>query len=168
MQFLLCSVVVYVNRIMLDHGHMHSLIFFVSYTFLFYSVNLQHIFEMLGGIKAFLSPPTNFLRGTIPQSPLSLWCCLTLTNSCGASALATHRAWRGSISSDTSPSGTPSELQRQDNGTQHKQTTSSFQSHPLNHEKMQRPTYGDVLSLVALVLRRMPTAASVAVAIIDN
>jgi len=51
------------------------------------------------------------------------------------------------------------------NGTQHKKTTGSFQSHPHNHEKMQRPTYGYVLSLV---LRRMPTAASVAVAVIDN
>jgi len=40
----------------------------------------------------------------------------------------------------------------------------TFQSHPQNHKK-NTEAYGYVLSLV---LRRMPTAASVAVAVIDN
>jgi len=58
-----------------------GLIFF--FILRFYIVNLQDIFW---GIKALLSPPPNFLRGTIPPAPLSLRPCWLLAQpitSCG-------------------------------------------------------------------------------------
>jgi len=99
-----------------------------SHTYPFLQCKFATHFRNVGGIKAPLSPPPNFLRGTIPLSPLSLWCRLTLSNSCGTSALAPHRARHGSVSSNTSPSGTPSELRRQDNGTQHKKPPALFRA----------------------------------------
>ena len=81
------------------------------------------------------------------------------SNSCGASNLAPHRAWYGSIFSDTSPSATCLSCCDRTIAHSTKKPPALFRATHIFTKNMHRPMYGYVLSLV---LRKMPTAVSVA------